>query len=347
VLNDDVNPANNAGAEYYVDCQYVTQDDAQWNNGRNNFSTRKLNAATVMTSPSFSTATTRRLTALELWAMEKSAGGDTGINISDVNFHERSYQVTNKWNPWTSSSPDATVLPAAQWTTFTSPIQGRFIVGSHITPNGDNTYNYDYMVMNINSDRAGSSFAVRLPADAAVSNISFHAPTYHSGERVLNNPWTNNAGAAGRMSWNVNPATRSLTVPGMASAVTFNPNTLMWGTLYNFRFTTAAAPVTGNARLGLFTAPADALGFQGNSLAANNIKVPEVCTADVGSTGGVAGPDGTLDNNDFIAFIDAFFNGDMLIADLGKTGGVAGTDNALNNNDFIVYIDAFFAGCGI
>ncbi|HZW05564.1 MAG TPA: hypothetical protein VFF65_00460, partial [Phycisphaerales bacterium] len=42
VADSDVAAASNPGAEYYVDCQYITQDDAQWNNGRNNFSTRKL-----------------------------------------------------------------------------------------------------------------------------------------------------------------------------------------------------------------------------------------------------------------------------------------------------------------
>ncbi len=66
--------------------------------------------------------------------------------------------------------------------------------------------------------------------------------------------------------------------------------------------------------------------------------------ADFGSQGGVPGPDGVLDNNDFIAFIDAFFAGDAR-ADLGSQGGVAGGDGQFNNNDFIVFIDLFFAGC--
>lgn len=33
------------------------------------------------------------------------------------------------------------------------------------------------------------------------------------------------------------------------------------------------------------------------------------CAADIGSTGGVPGADGQLDNNDFIVFIDLFFSG--------------------------------------
>ncbi|MFT3684857.1 MAG: hypothetical protein QM783_08000 [Phycisphaerales bacterium] len=38
VADADVQPAQNVGAQYFVDCRYTTQDDAQWNNGRNNFS---------------------------------------------------------------------------------------------------------------------------------------------------------------------------------------------------------------------------------------------------------------------------------------------------------------------
>ncbi|MDP1661925.1 MAG: GC-type dockerin domain-anchored protein [Phycisphaerales bacterium] len=68
------------------------------------------------------------------------------------------------------------------------------------------------------------------------------------------------------------------------------------------------------------------------------------CPADLGSTGGVPGADGHLDNNDFIVFIDLFFSQDPL-ADRGVTGGVPGSDGAWDNNDFIVFIDQFFSGC--
>jgi uncharacterized membrane protein len=66
--------------------------------------------------------------------------------------------------------------------------------------------------------------------------------------------------------------------------------------------------------------------------------------ADFGSQGGIAGPDGLLDNNDFIAFIDAFFAASPR-ADLGVQGGIPGADGLFDNNDFVVFIDLFFAGC--
>jgi hypothetical protein len=67
-------------------------------------------------------------------------------------------------------------------------------------------------------------------------------------------------------------------------------------------------------------------------------------TADVGSQGGVHAPDGLLNNNDFVAYIDLFFSGDPG-ADLGSQGGVPGSDGHFDNNDFVVFIDLFFGGC--
>ena len=68
------------------------------------------------------------------------------------------------------------------------------------------------------------------------------------------------------------------------------------------------------------------------------------CPGDFGSQGGVIAPDGHLDNNDFIAFIDLFFTA-APSADVGKQGGLAGHDALWDNNDFIVFIERFFEGC--
>lgn len=65
--------------------------------------------------------------------------------------------------------------------------------------------------------------------------------------------------------------------------------------------------------------------------------------ADVGCQGGLLGPDGSLDNNDFIAFISAFF-AQSVLADTGASGGVPGADSSWDNNDFIVFIGWFFSG---
>ncbi|MDP1663106.1 MAG: M36 family metallopeptidase, partial [Phycisphaerales bacterium] len=72
---------------------------------------------------------------------------------------------------------------------------------------------------------------------------------------------------------------------------------------------------------------------------------PAPCgVADLGQQGGLPGHDGVLDNNDFVAFIDAFF-AQSPTADLGIQGGLGGSDGLFDNNDFVVFIDRFFAGC--
>ncbi len=68
------------------------------------------------------------------------------------------------------------------------------------------------------------------------------------------------------------------------------------------------------------------------------------CPADVGSQGGVAGPDGLLNQNDFIVFLNRFFTSSYL-ADVGRQGGLQGSDGILNNNDFIAYVDMYMNGC--
>ncbi|MFT3684137.1 MAG: GC-type dockerin domain-anchored protein [Phycisphaerales bacterium] len=68
------------------------------------------------------------------------------------------------------------------------------------------------------------------------------------------------------------------------------------------------------------------------------------CPADIGGQGGIAGPDGFYDNNDFIVFIDRFFARDP-IADVGRQGGLEGSDGNFDNNDFIAFISQFFQGC--
>jgi len=78
---------------------------------------------------------------------------------------------------------------------------------------------------------------------------------------------------------------------------------------------------------------------------AGRVRVTVLCgPADIAGQGADGNGDGVLDNNDFIVFIERFFNNDPR-ADVGAVGGVPGNDGAFDNNDFIVFIDLFFAGC--
>ncbi|MFT3686284.1 MAG: GC-type dockerin domain-anchored protein [Phycisphaerales bacterium] len=67
--------------------------------------------------------------------------------------------------------------------------------------------------------------------------------------------------------------------------------------------------------------------------------------SDIGGAGGLPGRDGRHDNNDFIAFIGAFFDA-RPEADIGRVGGLLGPDGLYDNNDFIVFINEFFTALG-
>jgi len=93
---------------------------------------------------------------------------------------------------------------------------------------------------------------------------------------------------------------------------------------------------------GLIVGTADT-GF-GTTAAVLLYPAPPGCPGDLGSAGGLPGADGMLDNNDFIAFINFFFDQDSR-ADVGIAGGLPGSDHQYDNNDFIAFINLFFNGC--
>jgi len=75
------------------------------------------------------------------------------------------------------------------------------------------------------------------------------------------------------------------------------------------------------------------------------LPIPEdPCTADLGAQGGVPSSDGSLDQNDFVAFVSLYF-GLNYRADVGKQGGVAGSDGLLDNNDFVSFVNIFMSNC--
>lgn len=76
------------------------------------------------------------------------------------------------------------------------------------------------------------------------------------------------------------------------------------------------------------------------------IAVPSVCNdADVAGLGGSTTPDGQLTADDVIAFLDAFFVGNLSVADIASLGGGDSPDGQLTADDVIGFLGAFFAGC--
>ncbi len=79
-----------------------------------------------------------------------------------------------------------------------------------------------------------------------------------------------------------------------------------------------------------------------NNAATPAVPCPLLCLADL--AGGVnGGPDGIVDGNDFVAFINAFGASDPLADVAGGVNG--GADGIVDGNDFVAFINAFGAGC--
>jgi hypothetical protein len=215
----DMDPTQNPGATYYAEAQYITPDDAGYSiggatgNGLNNSSWRGITFANPNSAPTFSTGTHRTQPAIFAWQT-----ADPNVELAAADYMD-------------------------------TGLRARFWIGARVTDNGNGTWNYEYAVYNLNSDRCGGSFSVPLPAGAVVTNVGFHGVFAHSGEPYENTatnpaPWASNVTSTG-ISWACTPY-----------ATNVNANAIRWGTLYNFRFTANIAPRTGGAvTLGLFKPP--------------------------------------------------------------------------------------------
>ena len=168
VYHDDVDPAQNTGALYFIEGQYVTPDDAQWGNQDNNASYRR-----VEVSGSFGLtlrdSTQRTKPAIMAW---KDHG--LGVNVPDPDVELVSIDVTN---------------------------DRRFWVAAKVSDLGGGMYRYEYAVQNLNSDRSGGSFSVPLPPRTLITNVEFHDVDYHSGEPWDNTDWLAAVGP-NSISWN-------------------------------------------------------------------------------------------------------------------------------------------------
>jgi hypothetical protein len=86
------------------------------------------------------------------------------------------------------------------------------------------------------------------------------------------------------------------------------------------------------------------VNFRSNMLGGNGGGGSSPCgPADVAGAGAAPGFDNFLDNNDFIFFIQIFFER-APAADIAGAGASPGSDGAWDNNDFVLFIQTFFDG---
>lgn len=156
VHQDDVNPALNPGARYFIEGQYIHPDDAGAGNDYNNASHREVwitgGNALTFNNPAGGTSNTRRQApAITVWT-----GLDQNVDPHIVDI----------------------------------PGEGRLYMSWAATDLGGGMWNYEIAVFNLNSDRAVGSVTCTMGAAATFANIGFHDVDYHSGEPYSLADWT-------------------------------------------------------------------------------------------------------------------------------------------------------------
>lgn len=212
----DLDPAQNPGATYYFEGQYVTPHEYVWCqshpgecNMYNNASYRRFNVS-----------------------------GTTSFTFTSVGTTVRMSPAINAWTGATIN----TIEPQPG-------VDGRALLAYKVTNPSAGVWHYEYALYNQNLDRAIQSFSVPLGSGATISNIEFHAPLNHPGfandgtqanQGYTNLPWTPNQ-APGSMTWNSQTLVENP-----------NANVLRWGTLYNYRFDSTSPPRAAEATIGFY-----------------------------------------------------------------------------------------------
>jgi hypothetical protein len=146
VLTSEIDPAQNTGAQYFAEVQYIAADDSQAGNGLNNASHRRFTLSSVTSTPFLIRGTIQQQPAIHAWR-----AADQGVTIVNSDYTEQG-------------------------------LTARFIVAAKATDLGNGTWDYEYAVRNMNSHRSARAFAVRMPSNQPPTNVGFRDVAYHSGD---------------------------------------------------------------------------------------------------------------------------------------------------------------------
>jgi hypothetical protein len=217
VATSDLDPAQNPGATYFAEAQYVTPHEYSWCQSHptecnmfNNASYRRFNVS----------------------------GGPTNFNFSGVGSTIRLQPAIMAWTGATLSQVEADPGNDGIW-----------FMGYKVTNPSVGVWHYEYALYNENLDRGIQSFSVPLIPGANVSNIGFHAPPQEPG--WPNDDTFNNQGYSST-PWTVTQSSGSITWNTETFAQNQNANAIRWGTLYNFRFDADQPPQSVSATVGFF-----------------------------------------------------------------------------------------------
>ncbi|MGE3165469.1 MAG: hypothetical protein AB7O52_11230 [Planctomycetota bacterium] len=187
VHGSDIDPTANVGAQYFLEAQYLTPDDANAGNAYNNTSFRRVSfGANPVTYPMlFAGPTQRQRAAIEAWREL-----DPAVELVDL---------------------------------FTGelPYPGRLIVGCNVIDEGTGTFRYEYAVYNQNSSRAVASFSIPVAPTALLDGLGFHDVDYHSGDLTSGTDW-NQEWSSGVAMWSTETESQNPNANALRWGTTYN-----------------------------------------------------------------------------------------------------------------------------
>ena len=204
VARDEVDPALNQGALYWIEGQYVTADDAAAENGLNNASYRRVTVAPDTLDLDPTGGTLREQPAIAAWPVV-----DPEVELITVDTHypplpvER-FHVARKVTALDVTALDGGAAPAR--------------------------YHYEYAVHNLNVNRAARALILTFPGATSITGAGFRDVDSHSGE-----PWETT-------DWEIAIEADGVTWFTDTCDVNPNANALRWGTLYSFWFDADRGP---------------------------------------------------------------------------------------------------------
>ncbi|NOT29610.1 MAG: hypothetical protein HOP15_04075 [Planctomycetes bacterium] len=164
----DIDPAQNVGAQYFIEGQYVTRDETLIGNAGNSASWRRVSVLAVNNI---------------------DGGGPT---------HREEPAM---W-AWKNQDPLAEIQLIKNQET--GGLQTFFLLGWRVTQVGGGLWHYEYAIQNLNSDQSAASFSVPVDTGTTVSSIGFHDVAYHSGDPYSGTDWPG-AKTGGEIRWATTP----------------------------------------------------------------------------------------------------------------------------------------------
>ncbi len=324
VKDADLDPALNPGASYFIESYYVCKDDMN-----------------VMNSAGWRPATITSGSSGTTYAMTPGSGSSNVV--PNVGF---------AIDAWTGARQTmiAQELPIVE-NIASNPVEtwspdGRSILASKVTDNGNGTWRYEYAILNIDMDRQIQSFIVPTPSGVEITNVGSSAVLHHNEPYAWSdvtgfNPSTGTGGVRthGKVidntnwtgTWTEDQFVRWDT-PDVTSVTPSNP--IRWGTIRNFWFDASTAPSDGIATVGLFKL-GPVMTVDGLTDVPTAVPPPPFCFGD-------ANNDGMIDFDD-ISEVIANWGAQYKAGSAGA--GDANNDGSVDFDDISEVIANWGSGC--